>query len=127
MTLARRKRFGENERMRLAILLLAIPAFAKVNFIRDVKPIIELHCVRCHGGDRPMKNLRLDTRERAMRSIVRGKPEDSAFYLAIKTSFMPPGADKVSPAELETLRRWIAEGARWPKNVALEAKNPFLK
>src|SRR5438270_9600019 len=105
--------------MRLALILVAIPVFAKVNFIRDVKPILELHCVRCHGGDRPMKNLRLDIRERAMRSIVAGKPEESGFYLAIKTSYMPPGADKVSPIELETLRRWIAEGARWPKTIVL--------
>jgi mono/diheme cytochrome c family protein len=113
--------------MRLALLLLAIPAFAKVNFKKEVKPIIELHCVRCHGEDRAMKNLRLDGRERAMRSIVPGRPDESVFYLAIKTSYMPPGADKVSAGELEILRRWIAEGAKWPKNLVLQPRNPFAK
>jgi len=113
--------------MRFAILVLALPAFAKVNFSRQVKPILELHCVRCHGGDRAMKNLRLDQRERALRAVVTRKPEESVLYLAIKSGFMPPGADKVSADELETLRRWIAEGARWPKNMVLEGKNPFVK
>ncbi len=113
--------------MRVALVFLVLPAFAKVNFMRDVKPILELHCVRCHGADRAMKNLRLDGRERAMRAIVAGKPEESVLYLSIKTSFMPPGADKISASELETLRRWIAEGARWPKNAQLEPKNPFVK
>jgi hypothetical protein len=113
--------------MRLALLLLALPAFAKVNFIRGVKPILENYCVRCHGDDRAMKNLRLDRADRAMRAIVAGKPAESTLYLACKTGFMPPGPAKLSDLELETLRKWIAEGAHWPKNVQLEAKNPFVK
>jgi hypothetical protein len=107
------------------LIFAALSAFAKVNFVREVKPILELHCVRCHGEDRAFKSLRLDRRDRAMQAIVARKPDESVLYLAIKTGFMPLGADKVAPGELETLRRWIAEGARWPKKVQLEPKNPF--
>ncbi|HTS75889.1 MAG TPA: c-type cytochrome domain-containing protein [Bryobacteraceae bacterium] len=107
-------------------LALAGPVFARVNFVRDVKPILELYCVRCHGPEAAMKNLRLNRRERAMLVIVPHKPEESRLYLAAKSGFMPPGERKLSLAQLEILRRWIAEGARWPKNVELTPKNPFL-
>jgi len=113
--------------MRLALLLLASPAFAKVNFVREVKPILENHCVRCHGDERAMKHLRLDSRDRALRAIVPGKPDESTLYLSPKIGFMPPGPEKLSPGQLDTLRKWIAEGARWPKKIQLQAKNPFVK
>ena len=108
-----------------AAILCAAPAIAKVKFLRDVKPILENHCVRCHGDSGAMKGLRVDKKERAMMAIVAKKPDESRVYLAAKTGFMPPGQKKLSPAELETLRRWIAEGAKWPKGVELVGKNPF--
>ncbi len=107
-------------------LILTIPAFARINFVRDVKPILELRCVRCHGPDIALKNLRLNRRDRAMLVIVPKKPGDSRLYLAVTSGFMPPGDKKLTAAEIEILRKWIAEGARWPKNVELSPKNPFL-
>jgi hypothetical protein len=107
-------------------LLVTLPLAAKVNFVRDVKPILELRCVRCHGAETAMKNLRLNRKDRAMLVIVPKKPEESRLFLAAQSGFMPPGGPKLPAAELEMLRKWIAEGARWPKNVELTAKNPFL-
>lgn len=107
-------------------LLPAVPLFAKVNFVRDVQPILELRCVRCHGAESAQRNLRLHRKDRAMMVIVPKKPEESRLYLAAKSGFMPPGGPKLPDAEIETLRKWIAEGAHWPKNVELSAKNPFL-
>ena len=104
------------------VLTAAIPGFAKINFVRQVKPILESHCVRCHGPDVAMKNLRLSRRERAMAVIVPGQPEESRLYLAAKSGFMPPGERKLTGEELEVLRKWIAEGARWPKNMELAAR-----
>ena len=113
---------------RLALaLILTCPLEAKVNFVRDVKPILELRCVRCHGSESAMKNLRLNRKDRAMVVIVPKKPEESRLFLAARSGFMPPGKLKLSAADMETLRKWIAEGARWPKKVELSAKNPFLK
>ena len=103
-----------------ALLLMSVlPAFAKVNFNKQVRPILETNCVRCHGGERAMKNLRLDSPERAMRVIVPGKPDDSTLYLSTKIGFMPPGPVKLTPEQQEILKRWIAEGAKWPKNARL--------
>jgi len=114
-------------RLALSLLLSAGAMPAKVRFIRDVKPILETHCVRCHGNGAAMKGLRMDTRERAWMAISKKHPEDSRIYLASRSRFMPPGDTKLSPGELDTLRMWILEGAKWPKGVVLEGKNPFLK
>jgi uncharacterized membrane protein len=114
--------------MRTILLALAcvLPLAAKVNFVRDVKPILEIRCVRCHGAESAMKNLRLNRKDRAMLVIVPKNPEESRLFLAARSGFMPPGGPKLTASELETLRKWIAEGARWPKNLELTAKSPFL-
>lgn len=114
--------------VRLAVVSVAIttPLHARVNFVRDVKPILEYNCVRCHGPDAAMKGIRLNTKERALMSVVPGKPDDSMLYNIAKVGRMPPGPKKLTPQQLETLRKWIAEGARWPKGVELEGKNPFV-
>ena len=98
---------------------------AKVNFVRDVKPILENNCVRCHGPDAAMRGIRLDRKERALMALVPRKPDDSLLYNIAKIGAMPPGPAKLTPTQLATLRKWIAEGARWPKGVELTGKNPF--
>lgn len=108
----------------LMLFVCAGTAAARVNFIRDVKPILESRCVRCHGASGAAKGLRLDHKLRAMMAIVPKKPDESRIVAAVESGFMPPGAAKLSPAEIATLRKWIAEGARWPKNVELEGKIP---
>jgi mono/diheme cytochrome c family protein len=112
-------------RLLVAGLLLTGALQAKVNFVREVKPILETHCVRCHGPEGAMKGLRLDKAERALMAVVKKNPAESRLYTAAKSGFMPPGATKLTPAELDTLRRWILEGAKWPKGLELEGKNPF--
>ncbi len=108
--------------------LLPLPASgARVDFVRDVKPILENRCVRCHGGGTAARGLRLDRRERAWMAISKKNPEDSRIFMASKSGFMPPGDHKLSAAELETLRVWILRGAKWPKGIELEGRNPFLK
>jgi mono/diheme cytochrome c family protein len=107
------------------LLLVSLPVMAKVDFVREVKPILEIRCVRCHGAEVAMKHLRLNRKDRAMMVIVPRRPEESQLFLAARSGAMPPGGPKLSAAELETLRKWIAEGARWPKNVELIAKNPY--
>ena len=96
---------------------------AKVNFIRDVKPILEENCVRCHDADSVMRGVRLDRKDRAMMQIVKKKPEDSPLYNVSKSGIMPPGGKKLTPAEVETLRKWIAEEAPWPNGAELAATN----
>ena len=56
--------------------------FAKPDFIRDVKPILEHNCVSCHRADNAKGKIRLDTKEAAFSGdgvIVPGKPDDSSI------------------------------------------------
>ncbi len=96
---------------------------AKVNFIRDVKPILEENCVRCHDADSVMRGVRLDRKDRAMMQIVKKKPEDSPLYNVSKSGIMPPGGTNLTHAEVETLRKWFAEEAPWPNGAELAATN----
>ncbi len=106
-------------------MLLALPVFAvlleaRVNFQRDVRPILAVHCVRCHGAKLAAKGLRLHSKERAMMAITPRDPDNSRAYLAAKSSFMPPTEKKLSAKELAVFREWILKGAKWPKGVEID-------
>ena len=122
-----------------ALVLLAIsgkpttgdPA-APVAFNRDIRPILSDHCYPCHGPD-PAKrkaDLRLDLESSARadrdgrRAIIPGDWAASELYRRITAEdpderMPPPKSGKVlSPAQIETIRRWIAEGAKWQPHWA---------
>ena len=100
---------------------------ARVEFNRDIRPILSDHCFRCHGPDKAKRkaNLRLDLEETAKAKIenyfavVPGDPDQSELVRRITTSdpddHMPPlDADRqLAPPQIELLRRWIKEGAAW--------------
>ncbi len=106
-----------------------------VDFQRDVQPILAKHCYRCHGQveDDREGGLRLDVRESAVapadsgeRAIVPGQPDASQLtkrLVADEDERMPP-VDEGKPLtkqEIETLRRWIAEGALYARHWAFVA------
>jgi len=101
-------------------------------FTRDVQPIFEAHCYKCHGPRRQKGHLRLDRLNELLQQpeqtvIVPGDPDASE---AIQLVSLPAGDLDVMPAEgdpltaeqIETLRRWIANGALLP--VGPEAAAP---
>jgi hypothetical protein len=105
----------------LACSLLAAP----VDFNRDVRPILSEKCFHCHGPDEESRKakLRLDLRDSALadregfRAIVPGDPDASELMVRILSKdpdeVMPPPKEHhtMTVPEIETLRRWIAEGA----------------
>ena len=105
----------------------------RVNFSRDVLPILSDNCFACHGPDQSNRkaDLRLDTKEGALRTenpiIVPGKSSDSDLLSRITSTdpaeVMPPPKSnrKLKPEQVETLKRWIDEGAAWGKHWAYEA------
>ncbi|WP_435017865.1 DUF1553 domain-containing protein [Tundrisphaera sp. TA3] len=96
-----------------------------VDFGRDVLPILSDRCFSCHGPDAGSRQaeLRLDTKAGALRMeepvIVAGRPDESEFVARIAShdpdEVMPPPKlnRPLTPAQVETLTRWIAEGAKW--------------
>ena len=116
--------------MRFLALFITLPAFAApVDFVRDVRPIFEKHCYECHGETKQKSGLRLDVKAAAFKGgdnhapdIVPGKASESPLVHFLTSDdedeVMPPKG-KLAAAEIETLTRWIAEGARWPDGVDL--------
>ncbi len=109
------------------------PQSAKVEFNRDVRPILSDACFHCHGPDKNTREsgLRLDLREEALKKSKSGKfpivpeqPEQSDLVRRILTDDpddqMPPAkAHKVlTVAQKETLRKWIAQGAEYQMHWA---------
>ena len=113
-------------------LLAADPA-GKIDFTRDVRPILSNNCFRCHGPDEAEResDLRLDERDAALAlaesgqpAIVPGKPDESPLVtrvLAAKPGLRmpPPKSNKtLTEAEKAILKRWVAEGAEYRQHWA---------
>src|SRR6185369_2788043 len=95
--------------------LLSAQAADKVDFEQQIKPILELNCVRCHGAEKPKGGLRLDTKGGALKggdegpALVPGKPDQSPLYTstilpADDDKHMPPKGDPLKKEQTELLR-----------------------
>ncbi len=95
-----------------------------VDFLGEVKPILEKNCVGCHNAKLRMSGLSLATREHAVSGGRRGAALGSALtegelLKAIRHDSnlkMPPGR-KLADAEIGVLERWVGAGAPWPENA----------
>jgi mono/diheme cytochrome c family protein len=119
--------------MRLSLLLiLAWPMMGAVqaaDFTQDVKPLLDRHCVSCHGPDKPRASLRLDSARGVLvggssgPAVQPGKPEESLLLHALAgekgARKMPPKGSGPSAAEVALIRRWVAEGAKPPAGEAV--------
>lgn len=127
----------------LAVLSFAIfcPAAtaAKVDFNRDIQPVMADTCFRCHGFDEKARKarLRLDVRAEALQPaksgavpIVPGKPQESEV---IRRLFTDEADDRMPPESIhkpltaeqkELFRRWIAEGAEYRDHWAFIPPHP---
>ncbi len=95
----------------------------KVEYNRDVKPILSENCFYCHGPDKAHRKsgLRLDVRDAALEdaAFVPGDPDKSEIVIRITTKdaddlMPPPSTHKTLTAnQIDVLRRWIAEGAEY--------------
>lgn len=103
------------------------------SYLRDVRPILARNCLQCHGPDEAARQagLRLDELagataklESGVQAIVPGKPDGSQLLARVgaadESIVMPPPetGKKLTPAEIETLRNWIAAGAGYEKHWA---------
>jgi cob(I)alamin adenosyltransferase len=110
-------------------------ASARVDFARDIQPILERSCVSCHSGERAKGGFVMDSRESLLKGGNRGEAavvvnhsEQSPLLQFVSDQIedveMPPVGkrDKFPPLtedEVARLRSWIDRGAAWPENVTL--------
>lgn len=101
---------------------------APIDFDRDVRPILAKRCITCHGGVTRKAGLSFRFRDAVLaparsgrRAVVPGDPGESELLRRITAGDddrMPPKGDRLTAAEIGTLRRWIAEGAPWKPHWA---------
>jgi hypothetical protein len=107
----------------------------KIDFARQIKPLLERSCAACHSGEKPRGLFRIDGRDAILKggasgeaAIVPGHSEKSPLidYVSGKASEseMPPKAVRerfpaLKTDEVALLRAWIDQGAEWPTGVLL--------
>ena len=113
---------------------LPAPAARRVDFVKDIQPVLERSCLKCHNATVSMSGLRLDNREEALKGgdlgvdIVPGHSAESrAIHFAgrlVPQLEMPPKGkgDPLSDEEIGLLRAWIDQGAEWQAGVVLQSR-----
>ncbi len=105
---------------------------SKVDFQKDIRPLLSENCFQCHGPDSTtrMAGLRLDQKDAALEArkrgaaIVPGSPENSLIYQRMVTEKaamrMPPASSHktLNPQQIDLIKQWIAQGAAWEEHWA---------
>ena len=102
----------------------------KVDFLTQVKPLLESRCLECHQHQYVCAGLNLETKKLAMKGgrsgavIVPGAPKQSLLYKVLLLGHdnpvaMPPTPDGVEREDAQMLHDWIQQGAPWPANARL--------
>lgn len=97
-------------------------------FEREVRPVLMVSCIDCHGPDLQESDVRIDSREHLLQetasgsgpAILPGNPDESPLVRAIRydgDTQMPPDA-KLPQKSIDALTRWVAMGAPWPADSA---------
>ena len=106
-------------------------------FTTKVAPLLQQHCISCHGPDAQESGLRLDSLQalntggKAGPPIIPGKPDESLLVVAIRrtdsTLQMPPEG-KLPDEAVATIEQWIAQGALHPDGAVVPAQPalPFV-
>jgi len=114
------------------VALCVSPALAdegEPSFREQIAPLLSANCFRCHNHSEKKGGLSLETAEAAMTGgesgqvIFPGDP-DSSYLLDLVTpadgkAEMPKEGEPLTASEVATLRRWIAAGAEWPKDLRI--------
>jgi uncharacterized membrane protein/mono/diheme cytochrome c family protein len=101
------------------------PVPEQPDYAKDIRPIFERSCVKCHGPEKRKSGLRLDQKRFAMKggengpALVPGDVAKSSVYTSCSAppddeDVMPPKGKLLAQSEIATLKRWIEQGAPWP-------------
>ena len=119
-----------------AATLTALSLQAGVDFKKDIAPIFESRCVKCHGEKKQKGEYRLDNAKDIVKAgdseespIVAGKPDASYLFKLVAMSeddddVMPPKGGTLTKDQVAKIKAWIAEGAKFPAGLTLKDKSP---
>src|SRR5580704_3606245 len=109
--------------------ILPAEPLAKIDFAKDVLPILRQNCVGCHGPTQQTSGFRVDRKSVVLgrRGVVPGSSDNSFLYHRIAGSEyglqMPP-TGPIRPEQIAVIKTWIDQGADWPNSLANEAELP---
>ena len=110
----------------------------KIDFARDIFPLLQKNCFDCHGPDKQRGGLRLDSHKAALAggdsgpALVAGKPAQSALLRRVTLAkdadgVMPARGEPLGKHEVDKLRGWIEQGAVWPADVKVARHWAYIK
>lgn len=110
---------------------VTVQAQTKVDFAKDIQPIFEKSCIKCHGPEKQKGKLRLDSKDSVFKRasddqvVVAGNAEKSDLYRrlnlpATDDDRMPNEGDPLSKTQIELIRDWIIQGAIWPDTTTVK-------
>lgn len=114
---------------------VAAASSAPVDFASQVQPLLETKCLECHKPDKVKGDLLMNTLEALLKggeggpALVVGQPDKSEIIKRIilpkgHDDVMPPKGEPLTDQEKSVLKRWVAEGAKWPQGLTLKYKSP---
>jgi Planctomycete cytochrome C len=109
-----------------------------VDFVKKVKPILEMSCLECHQPRYLTGGLNLETKEAAMKGgrsgpvIVPGSPHKSLLYQVLLLGHespvaMPPTPERMDRDYEQIIHDWIQQGAKWPDGIRLVPPQEWKK
>ncbi len=125
-----------------AFLATLAGAQDRVEFNRDIRPILTKNCTSCHGGVKEAGNISFIYREKALgkgksgeRPIVPGKPAESDMVHRLRSTDpeevmpQPKHGPPLPEAQIALIERWISEGAEWQDHWSFvpPKESPVLK
>lgn len=120
------------------IAKLPPPTDRKIDFVRDIEPILTRTCVSCHGPEKQRAGLRLDSRVEALMGgnsgpvLLPGDGAKSRLLQAVagsdpELSMPPKGRAPLGREEVALLRAWIDQGLSWPERGSTVVQTPQHK
>src|SRR5436190_14341520 len=116
-----------------AVENLPAPAGHAIDFTKDIKPLFEASCVKCHAKGKAKGGFSLQDRAALLKGGDTGpgaEPGKSAESIVVELvagidpdNVMPKKGTKWTPEQVGLLRAWLEQGAAWPANITF-AKPP---
>ena len=92
-------------------------ASAEVSFSKDISPILESSCVKCHGVEKVSRGLDLTSYDKAIKGSVRGAvilpgdADNSTLVKLVVDGKMPKQGAKLNQSQIDLIKAWISQGA----------------
>src|SRR5256884_5785558 len=110
------------------------PASRKVDFVKEIKPIFEASCIKCHGRGRTKGDLSIESRETLIKggesgpAIIPGKSAESHLIELVAgldpDSVMPQKGKRLTTEEIGVLGAWSYQGAAWGPGLRFSQPAP---